>query len=270
MSRALKIIIPIVLIIALAAILLFGYQQIQVRDAAMARVISVVKGLDSVSNRLVVLNGGVAQNLVEWVPGETYEPRRLGVTNPNLVLAGAPDETAEPTETPAETAAANNTTVATARPTSNTSSTTSTTTRTTPRPTSAPTQTTPPAPADTTAPVETDVPPVVTDPPVETEAPPVDITPVPVTDPPHEHTWVTETIPESGHYETQWTGSTTVTVGYTTVTDVEGYTDEDGNWHDAITHQEPITETQDIYENVWVVDSPASSRTYCSVCGAAG
>ena len=106
------------------------------------------------------------------------------------------------------------------------------------------------------------------------------------------HNWVTETVSEEqGHYESQQTGTRTVVdsegwnehvpgyyeclrCGQTFANgeDVADHCAEEGGgyhyvysydiWHPASTHEEAV------YEDVWVVDTPASTRTYCSVCGA--
>ena len=110
--------------------------------------------------------------------------------------------------------------------------------------------------------------------------------------PAHTHTWVTETVPEQGHYENRQTGTVTVvdsaawtetTPGYYQCVscgatfssgeeadihslDVCGsgyrYVGGQSISHPAVTHEEAV------YGDVWVVDVPASTRTYCSECGA--
>lgn len=195
--------------------------------------------------------------------------------------------------------------VRTIKPTAVTPTPTPTTTpktTVTPTPTvKAETPTTTPAP--TTAPKDPDTPaPKPADPtpkPAEPTPKPAEPTPTPV--PAHVHTWVTNTETvhhdEVGHYEE-------VVVGTRTVVDEEEYdepvvkteavcscgeilhTREDFDLHlgfyghsyttmpvvtdyihhDAVTHEENVTETQ------WVVDSPAwdetISTTVCSGCGA--
>lgn len=108
------------------------------------------------------------------------------------------------------------------------------------------------------------------------------------------HTWVTETIPEEGHHEQQlsgyrdgepiydiesvWIGSASVCnvcgAEYTYAGGISNHFDETN--HNGY-HSKDLFETQvvivgyeqiPIYEEVWIVDTPASSRTYCSDCGA--
>ena len=177
------------------------------------------------------------------------------------------------------------------------------TSKTTPAPTSAPQPTkAPEKPAATPTPKPATPAPKPADPtpkPAETTPKPAEPTPTPV--PAHVHTWVTNTETvhhdEVGHYED-------VVVGTRTVVDEEAFdepvvstenvcscgeilhTQEDYDLHliiydhsyttmpvvtdyihhDAVTHEEPIT------ENRWIVDSPAwdetISTTVCSGCGA--
>lgn len=118
----------------------------------------------------------------------------------------------------------------------------------------------------------------------------------PVNATPHVHTWVTETVPD-GHYEYQKTGTREVQIGTRTVVDSEAwdeweisclgcgkiysspeefdeYDSCDSGYivydiyyhHDAVTHEEPVYETQDIYEDVWIDTSYTIERcTGCNV-----
>lgn len=116
---------------------------------------------------------------------------------------------------------------------------------------------------------------------------------------PHTHTWVTETVSD-GYYESRKVGTTQVQVGTRTVTDSEAWDEWIGeqiiclscgtvyssvnDWgdydtcgggytvkniythHNASTHEEPVYETQDVYEDVWVDTSYTIEK--CSTCGA--
>ena len=111
---------------------------------------------------------------------------------------------------------------------------------------------------------------------------------------PHTHTWITEEVPGSGHYESRFAGYAdgepiydieSVWVGSASVCNVCGaeYTYAGGiSEHQVETghngyHARDIYETNEVivgyeqvavYEDVWVIDTPDSSRTYCSDCGA--
>ncbi len=107
------------------------------------------------------------------------------------------------------------------------------------------------------------------------------------------HSWVTESIPETGHYESRLTGykdgdpiyeTESVWIGSANVCNVCGaeftYTGGisdhfDSTGHNGY-HSKDLYETRQVlvgyeqvpvYEDVWVIDTPASSRTYCSGCG---
>ena len=109
----------------------------------------------------------------------------------------------------------------------------------------------------------------------------------------HAHTWVTETIPEVGHYENVFTGyedgepiydTESVWIGSAAVCNVCGaeYTYAGGiSDHQLETghngyHAKDLYETSvvivgyeqvPVYSEKWVVDVPAGTRTYCAGCG---
>lgn len=110
---------------------------------------------------------------------------------------------------------------------------------------------------------------------------------------PHIHTWVTEAVPEVGHYESRLTGYEdgdpiyeieSVWIGSASVCNVCGaeYTHAGGisdhfleTGHSGY-HAKDLYETHEVitgykqvpvYADVWIVDIPTSTRTYCSGCG---
>lgn len=119
---------------------------------------------------------------------------------------------------------------------------------------------------------------------------------VPEDDPepePHTHTWITDETPEVGHYESRLTGYEdgepiydieSVWIGSVNVCNACGaefsfpgeisdhFNETDHNGYHAKdlyeTHEVIIGYKQvPVYADVWIVDIPASTRTYCSVCG---
>ena len=153
----------------------------------------------------------------------------------------------------------------------------------TPRPTATPRSTATPAPAPTLTPKPT---PTATPKPTATQKPAA----TPTT---HTHSWVTESIPETGHFESRligykdgdpiydtesvWVGSANVCnvcgAEFTYAGGISDHFDETGHngYHSrdlyesrsALVGYEQVPE----YEDIWIIDTPAFSRTYCSDCG---
>ena len=270
MMKYLKWILSGIVAVAAVAALIAGFMYIHKTDTYTVKVVAIENSLNEIGRSLEGVTG------VKYVPIEIPQQYQDAVRTPKQRAESTPQptdaaQTPAPEATEQPSAQENNTTAATPVPTRVPSATTAPRATAAPRATSVPSSNTnsTPQPAGTAEP--TARPTAV---PAATEAP--GVTPVPTDPTPtpdggesggtgeetHVHTWVTETIPEQGYTDYV----TVEDVEYITITDEPEYYDDEGNYYPAVTHQEAVTTQRT--EEVYVVVVPASTRTYCSGCGA--
>ena len=239
MNRYVKWILFAVVAVAMLLILIFGFRHVNAKDTYVTKIVAIENALNEISDSVEILTGVPAAHIE--IPEEYSDVVKKTADTPVPEDTEEPEhtdtpESEEPSPTATPSAAANTTPIPnTPRPVYNT-----------PIP-AVPPEGDEPGPGDNeTEPgaENTPAPPAETSGPEETSEPGVD----------HEHAWVTQT---DGYYVDDVERVLVVE----TIVDQEEYTDEDGGYHPAVTHEESHYEEHPIQR--WVEET----RTFCAICG---